>query len=100
MPVVHCGDVVCTGLIADFAIETGAIPVKVRFAAMGRAGVGLTTPDLRGLFADFMASFMALAPVRIANRAMVLSDRWNDRLKIAAYACIANKARQYTGRRG
>jgi hypothetical protein len=37
--------------------------------------VGLTTLVLRDFFADLMASFMALAPVRSANRAMALSER-------------------------
>jgi hypothetical protein len=42
---------------------------------------------------------MALAPVRSANRAMALSERWSERLKIATYACLAINAHQYTGRR-
>jgi hypothetical protein len=100
MPVVHCDDVDWTGVVTDFAIETGAIPVKVRFAVVGRAGVGLTNLGLRSFFADLIASFMALAPVRSASRAMALSERWSELLKIAFYACLANKARPYTGRRG
>jgi hypothetical protein len=67
---------------------------------MGRAVVGLTTLGLRSLFADLIATFMALPPVRSANRAMALSERWSEGLKIATYACLANNARQYTGRRG
>jgi hypothetical protein len=100
MPVVPFGDIVCARATADFAVETGAIPVKVRFAVTGRVDVGLITLVLRGLFAYLIASFMALAPVRSANRAMALSERWSERLKIAAYERIANKARQCTGRRG
>jgi hypothetical protein len=61
--------------------------------------VGLPTLGLRGFFAELIASFMALAPVRSANRAIALSERWSERLKIATYACLAKKARQYTGRR-
>jgi hypothetical protein len=90
-------DIVCARATADFVVETGAIPVKVRFAVTGRVDVGLTTPDLRGFFADLMASFMALAPVRSANRAMALSEPWNDRLKIATYRCLAYDAHQYMG---
>jgi hypothetical protein len=52
---------------------------------------------LRGFFADLMASLMALAPVRSANRAMALSERWNDRLKIATYRCPAYDAHQNVG---
>jgi hypothetical protein len=95
MPVVHCADVEWTSVFTDFAIETGAIPVNARFAVMGRAGVGLTTLGLRIFFADLIASFMALAPVRSANRAMALSERWNDRLKRATYRCLAYDAHQY-----
>lgn len=57
----------------------------------------LTTLGLRGFFADFMASFMALALVRSAIRAMALSERWNERLKIATYGCLASSARPYPG---
>jgi hypothetical protein len=57
----------------------------------------LTTLGLRGFFADLMASFMALALVRSAIRAMALSERWSERLKTATYRCLANKARQYPG---
>jgi hypothetical protein len=88
------------GAIADFAVETGAIPGKVRVAVTGRVDVGLTTLGLGDFFADLMASFMALAPVRSANRAMALSERWSERLKIATYACLANNAGEYTGRWG
>lgn len=85
MPVVPFCDIVCACLLADFAVETGAIPVKVRFAVTGRVDVDLTTLGLRGFFADLMASFMALAPVRSVNRAMALSERCSDRLKITTY---------------
>jgi hypothetical protein len=88
MPVVHCDDVDWTGVVSYFANETGVIPVKVRFAVTGRVNVGLAL-GLRGFFADLMASFMALAPVRSANRAMALSERWSERLKIATYKCLA-----------
>jgi hypothetical protein len=97
MPLVPFCDIVCARLLADFAVETGAIPVKVRFAVTGRVDVGLTTLVLRGFFADLKASFMALAPVRSANRAMALSERWNDRLKIATYRCPAYDAHQNVG---
>ena len=91
------GDIVCSRLPADFAVEAGAIPVKARFAVTGRVDVGLTTPDLRGFFAVLIASFMALTPVRSANRAMVLSERWNNRLKMATYKCLAYDAYQCMG---
>ena len=97
MPVVHCGLVARTSVLSDFAVSTEAPPVKVRFAVLCRADVGLTTLSLRDIFADLMASFMDLAPVRNANRAMALSERWSERLKIATYRCMANKARQYPG---
>jgi hypothetical protein len=97
MPVVPFCDIVCARLLADFAVETGAIPVNVRFAVTGRVDLGLTTLGVRGFFADLMASFMALAPVRIDIRAMALSERWNDRLKIATYRCLAYEAHQYMG---
>jgi hypothetical protein len=90
-------DVVCARATADLAVETGAIPVNVRFAITGRVDVDLTTLALRGFFADLMASFMALAPVRSANRAMALRERWNDRLKITTYRCLAYDAHQYMG---
>jgi hypothetical protein len=83
MPVVPFCVVVCARLLADFAIETGAIPVTGRSAVTGRRDGALTTLGLLGFFADLMASFMALAPVRSASRAMALSERWNDRLKMA-----------------
>jgi hypothetical protein len=89
MPVVHCGDVVCTSLLADFAVETGTLLVKVRFTGTGRANVGLTTLGLRGFFADLIASFMALAPERRANRVMALNERWNERFKMPTYRCHA-----------
>jgi hypothetical protein len=89
MPEVHCDDAEWTSVVTDFAIETGAIPVKVRCAAKGRVDAGLTTLGLRSLFADLMASFMALAPVRSAKRAMALSERWSERLKMATYRCLA-----------
>jgi hypothetical protein len=41
-----------------------------------------------------MASFMALALVRSAIRAMALNERWNERLKTATYRCLANQAGQ------
>ena len=97
MPVVPFRDIVRARATADFAVETGAIPVKVRFAVTGRGDERLTTLCLRGFLAGVIASFMALAPVRSANRAMALSDRWNDRLKIAAYRCLAYDAHQYMG---
>jgi hypothetical protein len=92
MPVVPFCDILCARILADFAVETGAIPVKVRFAVTGRVDVGLTTLGLRDFFADLIASFMALPLVRSANRAMALSERWSERLKIATYACLANIA--------
>jgi hypothetical protein len=61
---------------------------------MGRTGVGLPSLGVRSFLADLIASFMDLAPVRSANFAMALRDRWSERLKIAAYACLANNARQ------
>jgi hypothetical protein len=94
MPVVPFCDIVCARILADFAVETEAISVKVRFAVTGRVGVGLTTLGLRDFFADLKASFIALAPVRSANRAMALSERWSERLKIATYRCRAGKAGQ------
>lgn len=94
---VHCGIVARTSVLSDFAVSTEAPPVKVRFAVLCRADVGLTTLSLRDIFADLMASFMDLAPVRNANRAMALSERWSERLKIATYGCLANKTRQYPG---
>jgi hypothetical protein len=97
MPEVHCDDVEWTSVVTVFAIETGAIPVKVRFAATGRFDVGLTTLGLRSFFADLMASFMALAPVRSAKRAMALSERWSERLKVATYRCPAYDAHKYMG---
>jgi hypothetical protein len=97
MPVVLFCDIVCARATADFVVETGAIPVNVRFAVAGPVDVVLTTLDLRGFFADLMASFMALAPVRSANRAMTLSERWSERLKIATYRCLAYDANQYMG---
>jgi hypothetical protein len=100
MPLVPISDTVCLRLLADFAVETGAISVKVRFPVTGRVDVGLTTLGLRGLITDLMASFMALSPVRSANRAMALRELWNERLKIATYRCLGNNARQYTGRWG
>ncbi len=90
-------DIVCARATADFAFETGAIPFKVRFAVTGRVDVGLKALGLRGFIADLMVSFMALAPVRSANRVMALSERWNDRLKIATYRCLAYDAHQYMG---
>jgi hypothetical protein len=98
MPVVSCCDTVCLRLLADFAVETGAIPGKVRVAVTVRVDVGLTTLGLRDFFADLMASFMALALVRSANRAMALSERWNDRFEIATYKCLAYDADQYMSR--
>jgi hypothetical protein len=97
MPVVPFCDIVCARLLADFAIETGAIPVTGRFAVTGLRDGGLTTLGLRGFFADLMATLMALAPVRSANRAMALSERWNDRFKIATYRCPAYDAHQSLG---
>jgi hypothetical protein len=94
MPVVPFCDIVCARATADFAVETEAIPVKVRFAVTGRVDVGLTTLGFGDFFADLKASFIALAPVRSANRAMALNERWSERLKIATYACLANNARQ------
>ena len=94
---VHCGIVARTSVLSDFAVSTEAPAVEVRFAVLCRADVGLTTLSLRDIFADLMASFMDLAPVRNANRAMALSERWSERLKIATYRCLANKARQYPG---
>jgi hypothetical protein len=66
---------VCTSLLATIAVGTGSIRVKVRFAAIVPAEVGLTTRGVRGVFADLMANFMALAPVRKANRAMAVNER-------------------------
>jgi hypothetical protein len=97
MPVAPFCDIVCARLLADFAIATGAIPVTGCFAVTGRREGRLTTLGLRGFFADLMASLMALAPVRSANRAMALSERWNDRLKIATYRCPAYDAHQNVG---
>jgi hypothetical protein len=88
--VVHCDIVARSTAVADFVVGTEALPATVRFARLGRADAGLTALDLRGFFADRIASFMALAPVRSANRAMALSERWSERLKIATYACLAN----------
>jgi hypothetical protein len=85
--VVSFCDIVCARAIEDFLVETGAIAVKVRFALTGRAGVGLPTLGLRGLFAELIASVMALAPVRSANRAIALSERWSERLK-NGYLCM------------
>jgi hypothetical protein len=92
MPVVPFGDNVFARATTDFADKTGAIPVKVRFAETDRVTVGFTALGLRGFLAGLMARFMALAPVRSANRAMALSERWNDRLKIATYRCLAHDA--------
>ena len=90
-------DIVCARATTDFAVETGAIPVKVRFAVLGRVDVGLTSLGLHCFIADLMVSFMAFAPVRSANCVMALSERWNDRLKIATYRCLAYDAHQYMG---
>jgi hypothetical protein len=78
-------------------METGAIPDTGRFAVTGRRDGALTTLGLLGFFADLIASLMALAPVRSANRAMALSERWNDRLKMATYRCLAYDAHQNMG---
>lgn len=72
---VHCGVVLCTRLPAAFAVETEAVPATLRFARLGRADAGLTALDGLGFFADLMASFKALAPVRSANRVIALSER-------------------------
>jgi hypothetical protein len=98
MPRVICGNVVGTRLLADFAAGTDTRPIKVRFAVLDRADVHLTTLGLRGIFADRMASFMARAPARKATRAMALSERWSDRLKIAAHKSLANETHHDTGR--
>lgn len=95
---VHCVVVACTSAVADFAVGTEALPVIVRFALLGRTDAGLSAIDLRAFFSDRIASFMALAPVRRANRAMALSERWSERLKIGTYACLADHARNDTGR--
>lgn len=95
MPVVSFCDIVFARATADLAIETGAIPDKARFPEIGRVDVGLTTLDFRGFLAGLMANVMALAPVRSANRAMALRERWNNRLKVATYRCLAYDAHQY-----
>jgi hypothetical protein len=95
MPVLPFCDIVCARATADFAVETGAIPGKVRFAVTGRVDGGLITLGLRDFFAELKASLMALAPVRSANRAMALSERWDDRFKIATYRCLAYDAHQF-----
>lgn len=82
MPAVDCGVVLCTRLPTDLAAVTEAVFVTVRFALLGRADPGLTALDRLGFFADLMASFMTLAPVRTANRVMALSERCSDRLKM------------------
>jgi hypothetical protein len=100
MPVVHCGGVVRSSVFAELAAGTKARPVNVCFAVVDRIDVRVTTLALRGTFTGFMASFMALAPVRSAKRAMTLSERWSERLKIATYRCLAGKAGQYMDRWG
>jgi hypothetical protein len=45
-----------------------------------------------------MASFMALAPVRIARRAMALNERWSDRVKTCAQKGRAESAGRYRRR--
>jgi hypothetical protein len=75
MPVVHCDSVARSCDLADLAVGVGAGTVKTRFAVLGRADLGWATLGLRGFLAGFMASFMALAPVRSANRAMALNER-------------------------
>jgi hypothetical protein len=61
---------------------------------------GLTTLGLRSLFADFIASFMALAPVRSANRAMALNERWSDRLTVTTYGQLAHAVQLFAIRAG
>jgi len=97
MPRVICGNVVGTRLLADFAVGTDTPPSNVRFAGLDRTNMGLTTLALRVIFADLMASFMALAPARSATRAMTLNERWSDRLKTAAQKSVANETRHDTG---
>ena len=97
MPVIPFCEIVWARLLADFAMGTGVIPVTGRFAVAGRRDGGLTTLGLRGFFADLMACFMTLAPVRSAIRAMALSERWNDRLKTATYRGPAYDAHQNMG---
>jgi hypothetical protein len=92
MPVVHCGDGVCTSSLGDFELAIGEIRFKVRLATMGLPGVGIATFDLRGFFADCMANFMVLAPARNANRAMALNERWSERLMVAIGGCLAYSA--------
>jgi hypothetical protein len=50
--------VVCTGLIADFALAVGKIRFKVRLTTMGLPRVGFSTLGFGGFFTGFMASFM------------------------------------------
>jgi hypothetical protein len=85
---------------AEISVGTEARPANTRFAVVDRVGVRVTTLGLRGFLTGFMASFMALAPVRSAKRAMALSERWNEWLKIATYRCLAGKAGEYMGRWG
>lgn len=75
MPDVHCDSVARSCKLVDLVVGIGAGPVKTRFAVLGRADFALATLGLRGCFAGFMASFMALAPVRSANRVMALKER-------------------------
>jgi hypothetical protein len=57
------------------ARERGFTDFAVRPNVNGATAAGLVTRGLRGFFVERMANFTALAPARIANRAMALNER-------------------------